>query len=85
MGGFACVLEEASLYVYTYISSETAIACPIAHLVGEAHPLGEEGHEEAVGDDAEDEEVEAQGLLPAVPQVDDLMGVGVRVRRDARR
>ena len=60
------------MYVYTYISSETAIACPIAHLVGEAHPLGEEGHEEAVGDDAEDEEVEAQGLLPAVPQVDDL-------------
>ena len=42
------------------------------HLVGEAHPLGEEGHEEAVGDDAEYEEVEAQGLLPAVPQVDDL-------------
>lgn len=54
-------------------------------LVGEAHPLGEEGHEEAVGDHPEDEEVQAQRLLPAVPQVDDLWTVRVRGSRQVGR
>ena len=76
------VCMNACMHVCMYACTYDSTCC--TYLVGEAHPFGEEGHQEAVGDDAEDEEVEAQGLLAAVPQVDDLMGVGVRVRRDAR-
>lgn len=43
-----------------------------AYLVREPHPLGEQRHAQAVGDHAQDEEVQAQRVLRAVAEVNDL-------------